>query len=273
MEDKVKRVLFVDSEMFPFLPESPIATISRYLPQGTVDLRKDVRSFVPRYGLINERKNSLHEVIRLSGMNIVIDKVDRPLIIKVTSISAARMQIYFIDNDDFFKRKALYHDAQGRFFKDNEERAIFFARGVLETVKKLRWSPDIIHCNGWISHILPLYLKKRYAVDPIFAGSKVVVSLYNDLENVKFAKDFQDRILFDNITKEDIPDFNEPTNLSLSRLAMNYADGVILGESNIPAELVDFAKSKELPVLDFSQSALDDGSYISQYNDFYEKIF
>jgi starch synthase len=151
--------------MFPYLPESDIANIGRYLPQGIQERKKEIRSFMPRYGCINERKNQLHEVIRLSGMNIVINDVDRPLVIKVASISAARMQVYFIDNEDYFHRKSVYCDENGEFFKDNAERAIFFARGVLETVKKLRWEPDVIHCQGWISQVLPLYLKKAYKED------------------------------------------------------------------------------------------------------------
>ena len=162
MGNTVKRVLFVNSEITPYLPETEISKIGRYLPQGIQERKKEIRSFMPRYGCINERKNQLHEVIRLSGMNIIINDVDRPLVIKVASISAARMQVYFIDNEDYFHRKSIYCDESGKFFEDNCERAIFFARGVLETVKKLRWAPDVIHCQGWISQILPLYLKKAY---------------------------------------------------------------------------------------------------------------
>ncbi|MBQ2133020.1 MAG: glycogen/starch synthase, partial [Bacteroidales bacterium] len=151
-----KKILFVNSEITPYLPESTISSVGRYLPQGIQENGKEIRSFMPRYGNINERRNQLHEVIRLSGMNIVVNDIDRPLIIKVASISSARMQVYFIDNDDYFHRKFVYTGEDGKFFEDNDERAIFFARGVLETVKKLRWKPDIIHCQGWISHILPL---------------------------------------------------------------------------------------------------------------------
>ena len=154
MGNSVKRVLFVNSEMCPYLPETNISKIGRYLPQGIQERKKEIRSFMPRYGCINERKNQLHEVIRLSGMNIIINEVDRPLVIKVASISAARMQVYFIDNEDYFHRKQVYFDESGEFFKDNAERAAFFARGVLETVKKLRWAPDVIVCQGWISHVL-----------------------------------------------------------------------------------------------------------------------
>ena len=160
MADSVNKVLFVNSEIYPYLPESGISDIGRRLPQGIQERKKEIRSFMPRYGCINERKNQLHEVIRLSGMNIIISDVDRPLIIKVASIPSARIQVYFIDNEDYFRRKQTYRDTDGAFFKDNDERAIFFARGVLETVKKLRWAPDIIHCHGWISHLIPVYLKK-----------------------------------------------------------------------------------------------------------------
>ena len=181
MGNPVNRVLFVNSEIMPFLPETPISKIGRFLPQGIQERKKEIRAFMPRYGCINERKNQLHEVIRLSGMNIIIGDVDRTLVIKVASIAAARIQVYFIDNDDFFRRKQITFDNDGKFFEDNGQRAIFFARGVLETVKKLRWAPDIIHCQGWISHLVPLYLKKVYNGDPIFGGSKVVTSLYNDI--------------------------------------------------------------------------------------------
>ena len=160
MADTTKRVLFVNSEIFPYLPETEISSIGRKLPQGIQERKKEIRSFMPRFGCINERKNQLHDVIRLSGMNIIIGDMDRPLIIKVASISAARIQVYFIDNEDYFKRKQVFCDENGKFFEDNGERAVFFARGVLETVKKLRWAPDIIHCQGWISQVLPLYLKK-----------------------------------------------------------------------------------------------------------------
>ena len=220
MGNSVKRVLFVNSEMFPYLPESPIANIGRYLPQGIQERKKEIRSFMPRYGCINERKNQLHEVIRLSGMNIVINDVDRPLVIKVASISAARMQVYFIDNEDYFHRKSIYHDANGEFFKDNGERAIFFARGVLETVKKLRWAPDVIHCQGWISQVLPVYLKKVYVDDPIFSNSKVVLSVYDDTP-AEFSEDLKERIKFSGVSDDDLKVLTEPTGINLANSPRN----------------------------------------------------
>ena len=272
MDNTVKRVLFVNSEIFPYLPENEISHIGRYLPQGIQEMKKEIRSFMPRYGCINERKNQLHEVIRLSGMNIVINDVDRPLVIKVASISAARMQVYFIDNEDYFHRKSIYCDENGEFFSDNGERAIFFARGVLETVKKLRWAPDVIHCQGWISHILPLYLKKAYIDDPIFSNSKIVVSLYNDTPTTDFPADIKDKILFGGVSEKDVEVMSEPSGINLAKLAASHSDGIILGSENISDELVDFCKSLELPILPFNAESIQDGTYINEYNNFYDNL-
>lgn len=270
MGNPVKRVLFVNSEIFPYLPESGIANIGRYLPQGIQERKKEVRSFVPRYGCINERKNQLHEVIRLSGMNIVINDVDRPLVIKVAS-TAARMQVYFIDNEDYFHRKSVFCDAEGKFFADNDERAIFFARGVLETVKKQRWAPDVIHCHGWISHMLPVYLKKAYVDDPIFSNTKIVLSLYDDTPK-EFASDFKSKMLFAGVSEKDLEVFTEPTGINLAKLAASYSDGIILGSEGVDEELVKFCKESGLPVLDCNADKLGDGSYIEDYNSFYDQL-
>ena len=272
MGNSVKRVLFVNSEMFPYLPESEIANIGRYLPQGIQERKKEIRSFMPRYGCINERKNQLHEVIRLSGMNIIINDVDRPLVIKVASISAARIQVYFIDNEDYFHRKSVYCDENGKFFEDNAERAIFFARGVLETVKKLRWAPDVIHCQGWISQVLPLYLKKAYIDDPIFSSSKVVLSLYDDTPTTDFPADFKDKILFGGVTEKDVEILSEPTGINLAKLAAGYSDGIILGSDDIPADLTEYCKASGLPMMPYNAEAIKNGSYIDDYNSFYDNL-
>ena len=272
MSNSVKRVLFVNSEMFPYLPESEIANIGRYLPQGIQERKKEIRAFMPRYGCINERKNQLHEVIRLSGMNIVINDVDRPLVIKVASISAARIQVYFIDNEDYFHRKSIYCDESGKFFEDNCERAIFFARGVLETVKKLRWAPDVIHCQGWISQVLPLYLKKAYIDDPIFSNSKVVLSLHDDMPAVDFPADFKDKIIFGGVTEQDVEILSEPTGTNLAKLAASYSDGIILGSDKLPADLTEFCEKSGFPVLPYNAAAIEDGTYIDNYNSFYDSL-
>jgi starch synthase len=272
MDETVKRVLFVNSEIYPYLPESRIAQIGRNLPQGIQERKKEIRSFMPRYGCINERKNQLHEVIRLSGMNIIISDVDRPLIIKVASISSARIQVYFIDNDDYFKRKQTFADENGVSFEDNDERAIFFARGVLETVKKLRWAPDVIHCQGWISQLVPVYLKKAYKDDPIFSTSKVVLSLYDDTPAAPFDPAFADKACFGAVTRKDLPFLEDPTGINLARTAAQYSDGIILGAERIDPEIVDYCKSLGLPILPFDRQALDDGGYIDGYCGFYDEL-
>ena len=272
MGDSVKRVLFVNSEIFPYLPESDISRIGRYLPQGIQERKKEIRSFMPRYGCINERKNQLHEVIRLSGMNIIINDVDRPLVIKVASISAARIQVYFIDNEDYFHRKQIYRDENGAFFADNGERAVFFARGVLETVKKLRWAPDIIHCHGWISQILPVYLKKAYREDPIFSESKVVLSLYNDVPEEKFSPDLRDKIIMGNLTAGDLGLPDNPDGTDVAEMAARYSDGIIFGSGDIDGRLAGYCRGLGIPVLEYDGKAIADGSYVDEYDRFYGTV-
>ena len=267
-----KRVLFVNSEILPYIPETTASTVGRYLPQGVQESGKEIRSFMPRYGCINERRNQLHEVIRLSGMNIIVNDIDRPLIIKVASIPSARMQIYFIDNDDYFQRKFIFNDENGNFFEDNDERAIFFARGVLETVKKLRWKPDIIHCQGWISHILPLYLKKIYKDDPIFTDSKLILSLYDEADSFTFADDMRSKIILPGIKNKDLDILSPANGTNLAKLAVQNADGIIMGSQNINEELASFVKASKLPVLPYVGISTSDSEYIKEYNQFYDTI-
>lgn len=272
-ENNAKKVLFVCSEMTPFLPESYVAKVCRELPQGIQERKKEIRSFMPRYGCINERKNQLHEVIRLSGMNIIISDVDHPLVIKVASIAAARTQVYFIDNDDYFRRKSTFSDASDKFYEDNDERALFFARGVLETVKKLRWAPDIIHCHGWISHLVPVLLKKAYRDDPIFADCKVVLSLYDDTPQAEFQKDFASKVMFGGVNEKDLSMLiTKPDGTNLAKTAARFADGVILGSDNINQLLVNYCRDRGLPVLKYKAKAIEDGSYIDEYNAFYDQL-
>lgn len=267
-----KRVLFVNSEILPYLPETSISTVGRYLPQGIQESGKEIRSFMPRYGNINERRNQLHEVIRLSGMNIVVNDIDRPLIIKVSSISSARMQVYFIDNDDYFYRKFIFTNENEKFFEDNDERAVFFARGVLETVKKLRWKPDIIHCQGWISHILPLYLKKAYKDDPIFTDSKLVLSLYDEIASETFQKDMGAKIILPGVKQKDLEILSPPNGINLAKLAIQNADGIIYGSKKIEKEITDFVSASKLPVLEYIEIDQTGPDYIKEYNQFYDKI-
>lgn len=269
---ETKRVLFINSEILPYLPETKLSAIGRQLPQGIQERGKEIRTFMPRYGCINERRNQLHEVIRLSGMNIVIKDIDRPLVIKVASISTARMQVYFIDNDDYFHRKQIYEDEEGKFFADNDERAIFFARGILETVKKLRWKPDVIHCNGWISYLVPLFLKKAYKNDPIFTDAKVVVSLYNEYLQETLDPDMKNKISMPGIKSKDLELLTEPTGTRLAKIALQYADGVIRGVETVDPELEEYISSLNLPILDYVDPTDPSGEYLDKYNEFYDKI-
>ena len=273
MGDSAKKILFVNAQMCPYLPETRIAKVCRELPQGIQERKKEIRAFMPRYGCINERKNQLHEVIRLSGMNIIISDVDRPLVIKVASISAARIQVYFIDNEDYFRRKQIDRDEKGQFFADNGERAIFFARGVLETVKKLRWAPDVIHCSGWISHVLPLYLKKAYKDDPIFSNAKVVLSLFDDVATDKLSPGFAQTVLYGAIGPEDVSVLSENADgMELAKLAAQYSDGIILGAPDVYPALVEHVNTLGVPVLPCDEGALAEGSYMDTYNAFYDNL-
>ncbi|MCF0173399.1 MAG: glycogen/starch synthase [Bacteroidales bacterium] len=267
-----KRVLIVSSEIFPYLPESDIATSGRYLPQGILERGREIRSFMPRYGCVNERRNQLHEVIRLSGMNIIINSVDRPLIIKVASISSARMQVYFIDNEDYFHRKAVDCDENGLFFADNDERAMFFAKGVLETVKKLRWKPDIVHCQGWISHFVPLYLKKIYREDPVFSDAKVVVALHDNLSNLEFAPDMMEKAVGGGIVQSDVAELATPNGINFAKMAIRHSDGVIKAGATLDSELASYVDGCGLPVLQGPPIAMDSSDYIVAYDEFYNQI-
>jgi starch synthase len=267
---ETKKILFVNSEMTPYLPESTISNIGRYLPQGIQESGREIRSFMPRYGNINERRNQLHEVIRLSGMNLVVNDIDRPLIIKVASISSARMQVYFIDNEDYFHRKFVFSGEDGKFFEDNDERAIFFARGVLETVKKLRWKPDVIHCQGWISHILPLYLKKAYKDDPIFTDCKVVLSLYDEIAQENFAEDMKAKMVIPGIKNKDVDILKTANGINLAKLAIQNSDGIIIGSPQLCDEVTQAVAASKLPVLPYVDQS--DSAYIKEYNQFYDKI-
>ena len=263
-----KKVLFVSQEITPYLPESELSLIGRTLPQAIQETGKEIRTFMPKYGNINERRNQLHEVIRLSGMNLIIDDTDHPLIIKVASIQAARMQVYFIDNEDYFHRKHTVTDAKGNFFKDNDERMIFFARGVLETVRKLRWSPDLVHCHGWFTSLVPLYIKKAYREDPLFADSKVVFSVYDNGFNLPLDKSFSEKLLVDGVTSDHVSMIKDPGYENLVNLAATYSDGLIQGSETLPGSVSDVLKSSGKPLLDYVNSE----QYVDEFSVFYDSI-
>ena len=232
-----KKILFISQEIFPFLPKSEISGSARRISQAVQDAGKEIRVFTPRFGAINERRHQLHEVIRLSGLNISIDDHDHPLIIKVASISAARMQVYFIDNDDYFKRKTTLLDEKGKCFPDNDERSMFFSRGVLETVKKLGWQPDVIHCHGWMTGIMALYIKHVYNKDPHFKNTKVVISLYNDDFKATWDKRFHEKLAFEGFPKEICNKLLDPTHENIMKVFAEYADGINIACENLAPNL------------------------------------
>ncbi|MDR3267698.1 MAG: glycogen/starch synthase [Tannerella sp.] len=263
-----KRILFITQEITPYLPESEIATICRDLPQGIQDFGWEIRTFLPKYGCINERRNQLHEVIRLSGMNLIIDDTDHPLIIKVASIQSARMQVYFIDNDDFFYHKETVFDENENGFEDNDERAIFYVRGVFETIKKLRWIPDVIHCHGWLTALAPLYMKRMYGDDPCFSRTKMIYSIYDNAFQTTFGKKLSKKLKLDGATDEDMKIIHTPNFPSLTKLAIRFSDAVIQGSARIDPLITNYitkCKKKSLPY----QSP---ENYITAYNEFYDSV-
>ena len=263
-----KKVLFVSQEITPYLPETEISKISRELPQGIQERGKEIRTFMPRYGCVNERRNQLHEVIRLTGMNLIIDDTDHPLIIKVASIQSARMQIYFIDNEDYFQRKAVLKGADGQFFEDNDERAMFFARGVLETVQKLRWSPDIIHCHGWFTSFVPLYVKRTFKDNPLFSNSKVVTSIYDNEFDKPLNSNLKKKLIYDSISERDVECLAEPSYENMLRLAIDFSDGVIIGSEKVNDKVVAYAESTGKPILGHQP----DDTYMDSFNEFYDSL-
>ncbi len=262
------KVLFVAQEIMPYLKESHMGHIGRHLPQGIQEKGKEIRTFMPRYGNINERRNQLHEVIRLSGMNLIIDDTDHPLIIKVASIQQARMQIYFIDNEDYFQRKFMLTDKNDKFFKDNDERVIFYSRGVLETVKKLGWGPDIVHCHGWITSLVPLNIKRAYKDNPLFTDTKVIYSIYDDDFPDMMNKDFANKIKMEGITTKDLKHYKNANYVSMIKAAVDFSDGIIFGSPEINPELKKYVIESGKPFLEFQPM----DKYIDAYSDFYDEI-
>ena len=246
-----KKILFVSSELMPYLPENQVSQMSYETPKMVNSNGGQIRIFMPRYGNINERRHQLHEVIRLSGMNLVINDMDMPLIIKVASIPRERIQVYFIDNEEYFKRKATFADEDGKLFADNDERAIFFAKGVVETVKKLNWSPDIIHVHGWMASLVPLYLKQFYADEPLFADSKVVTSVYNQGFDDELDNELVNKIAFDGITNDAVDALKAPNYNNLLKVAVDHSDAVILASEEIPEELNNYITNLQKPVLSY----------------------
>lgn len=270
---KAKKVLFITTEIEPLVAESEHSLKGRILPQSIQEAGHEIRTFSPKWGNINERRNQLHEVIRLSGMNLIINDTDHPLIIKVATLASAKMQIYFIDNDDYFMKREILTDKEGKEYDDNSERAIFYARGVLETVKKLGWCPDVIHCHGWISALAPFYIKQAYKDEPSFRDTKVVMEVSakefnNDLgvEKAKFVE-------YKDAHYSDIQDICENAygHTELEKIGVKFSDGVIVESKDVDSSIIEYAKSLGLPVL--RPVAQDADLFKNEYSDFYETLF
>ena len=245
-----KKVLFINQEVDPYVAETHMSIMGRELPQKMQEAGFEIRTFMPKWGTINERRGQLHEVIRLSGMNLIIDDTDHPLIIKVASIPTTRQQIYFIDNDDYFNRRQMSTDEKGMEYTDNGERAIFFARGVLETVKKLRWQPDVIVCQGWVSAVVPFYIKTAYAEEPSFADSKVICAIYPSELKGSLGHNFKQCVEYREATPDKLTEYGDNFDfVELAKMAIDYSDGVIEGESLSDRTLLDYANEKSKPTL------------------------
>jgi len=262
------KVLFVSQQIEPYIEEGNMSHVSRQLPQSIQERGKEIRTFMPRFGCINERRYQLHEVIRLSGMNQIIDDSDHPLIIKVASIQAARMQVYFIDNEEYFQRKTTFRDERGKFHKDNDERMIFFCRGVLETVKKLGWAPDIVHCHGWMTSLMPYYLKKVYNDDPVFANTRVVYSVYDEGFTEVMNKNLAVKLEADESFQEQLEVLKEPTFDNLNQFAIDLADGVVVGSEKINAASQKAVKGAQRKTLDYHSME----TFADAYSDFYDEL-
>lgn len=261
------KLLFITHEMSPFLELTKISEITRQLPQAMQDKGFEIRILMPRFGNINERRNRLHEVIRLSGMNIIIDDNDNPLIIKVASIPAARMQVYFLDNEEYFQRKTIFRDNNNKFHDDNDERMIFFCKGALETVKKLGWAPDVVHCHGWMSALVPAYLKTLYKDDPTFKNSKVVYSVYEDEFTEKLSDQFAAKAVMNGMNADQTAAYMPGDITALNIGAIGYSDAVVYGSETINPEVLKFVKKAAKPTLEYISTS----DYENYYN-LYEEI-
>lgn len=261
-----KRILFVSSEVVPYLAENEVSSMSYDVPKMINDQGGQIRIFMPRYGNINERRHQLHEVIRLSGMNLVVNDLDMPLIIKVASIPKERIQVYFIDNDEYFKRKATFADEDEVLYPDNDERAIFFAKGVVETVKKLNWVPDIIHVHGWLAGMLPVYMKHYYKDEALFADTKIVTSVYSQSFDGALNAEMINKVKFDGIPETAIADLETPDFENLMKTAVNHSDAVIIASEGVSPSLTKFIESSEKPFLPFTPKE----NFAGAYTDFYK---
>lgn len=260
-----RKVLYVSQEINPYTGETKMGEVASLLPQKTQENGFDIRMFLPRFGTINERRHQLHEVIRLSGMNLIIDDFDHQLIIKVASIQKLRLQVYFIDNEEFFPRKQMFHDLEGNFMTNNDERMIFYCKGVIETVRKLGWKPDIIHCQGWISSLVPMYIKKLYAEDPLFEDVKVIYSVFDNSFPGVLSDSLAEKLLFEDLQDSDVCDIKTSNIVNLHKFAIDHADAVVQASSKINQKVLSHIHSSNKPFMEYP----GEDEYIEAYQNFY----
>jgi starch synthase len=264
-----KRILFIATEMSPYLELTEFAEIVNRLAIKSNDNGLEVRCIMPRFGVINERRHRLHEVVRLSGINVSVDNDDYPLQIKVASLPNARLQVYFLDNEDFFKRKFIFHDEHDKWFEDNDLRTIFFCKGALETVKKFGWPPDIIHCSGWMTGLIPMYIKTAYKREPVFSHSKIIFTIGENTYKEKLGSSFTEKAGFHaNIKEKDLEVFKDGNNTAMFRGGATFADAITFGTDKADKKLVEeFSKVKGKKVLPFTGWDTDLTEYLELYNE------
>ena len=263
-----KKILYISQEICPYMNQSSMGDLSGALPQIMQESGRDIRIFLPRFGTVNERRHQLHEVIRLSGMNLIIDDFDHQLIIKVASIQNQRMQVYFIDNEEYFPRRQMFHDHEGNFMCNNDERMIFYCKGVIETVRKLGWSPDVIHCQGWFTSLVPMYIKKLYSEDPLFENTKIIYSVFDNGYKGKLSDTIIDKLLFEDLEANDLSGLKNLNINTLNKFAISYSDAVVQASEKINKSVLSSIEDSGKPFLDFP----GDEEYEKEYLKFYENF-
>ncbi len=261
------RILFITQEMDPYLNLTGIGSLIQKLPAYAQENGMEIRILMPRFGVINERRHRLHEVVRLSGMNIIINDDDFALIIKVASLPGSRIQVYFLDNDEFFKRKQVFEDENGKAFEDNQDRMVFFCKGALETVKKFGWPPDIVHCHGWMTSLIPFYLKSVYKNDPVFKNTKTIFSVYEENFEKTFTTEFLKKASINNLKPENLDAFKNGTGIALQKGGIQYADAIIQGSLELSPNLNAAVLASDKP---FIKTEME--KYLPSYIEFYKTL-
>lgn len=265
MEDTT-RILFVTQEMDPYLVLTDMAELVNKLPKHCQENGFEIRVLMPRFGTINERRHRLHEVVRLSGMNIIVDDDDYPLIIKVASLPGARLQVYFLDNEEFFRRKFIFTDEKEQLFDDNQDRMVFFCKGVLETVKKFGWPPNLIHCHGWMTSLIPMYIQTVYKNDPVFRNTKVIYSVYSDTIEESFDKHFKDKATINNLDEKSLDQYFDKDQIRLHLGAIAYADALVIGSQSLGEDVIKTIEKADKPTLAYQEGDEACTNYFDFYN-------